>query len=183
MSSWLEDKRARSLSSHIFLPLVGVRCQWFCIWNLLRYFFEGTVFPVRYRDLACKSVLNQRLLVCYRVLVCFPIRFLCTPFNHKTRWLMLRVICVTIARHTIEADIDLHWQILWVIVFDLEEGVVPFSVEILYRVVDQESSSLCEGVGTRRATIVKMPPVADVSSWSVWILRKKSIDLSIEVHV
>ena len=30
-----------------------------------------------------------------------------------------------------------------------------------------------------RATIVKMPPVAEVSSWSVWIFRKKSKDFNI----
>ena len=32
---------------------------------------------------------------------------------------------------------------------------------------------------TMRATIVKMPPVAEVSSWSVWIFRKKSKDFNI----
>lgn len=34
-------------------------------------------------------------------------------------------------------------------------------------------------MGTMRATIVKMPPVAEVSSWSVWIFRKKSKDFNI----
>ena len=53
---------------------------------------------------------------------------------------------------------------------------------ILVEVVDGEDDECCchlpHREGTTRAKIVKHPPVVEVSSWSVLILRKKSKYLS-----
>lgn len=90
---------------------------------------------------------------------------------------------VTVARHPVEGDIDLHGKVLGVIVLDRKEGVVLLRVKILDGVEDQESGGLGRVCFTTREIMVKMPPVAEVSYWSVWIFRKKSKDFSIDKHV
>ena len=78
-----------------------------------------------------------------------------------------------------KGDVDPHGQELRIIVFDCQEGVVFLMVEVLERHQDQKGCNLHRMSSTARATIVKTPPVAVVSYWSVWIFLKKSKDFNI----
>lgn len=89
----------------------------------------------------------------------------------------------TVAGHAIEKDIHFHGQRLRIIVLDSQEGVILFSVEILYGVEDKYGGGLRGVSFTTSAMMVKRPPVAEVSCWSVCILRKKSKDFSMYLHV
>ena len=60
-----------------------------------------------------------------------------------------------------------------------EEGVVFFSVEVVEADHYEGNGNLRGIVPTPVARMAKRPPVVDVSSWSVRILRKKSNRFSI----
>jgi len=79
----------------------------------------------------------------------------------------------------IELNFNPHGQILTIVIFDCQESEIFLLVEILKRHEDKQSSYLCRTVLTMIATSVKIPPVAEVSSWSVWIFLKKSKGFSI----
>lgn len=79
----------------------------------------------------------------------------------------------------VELYLDTHGEILTIVIFYGQKSVIFLLVEILKRHEDKQTGYLGGVMGTMIATRVKIPPVVDVSSWSVCIFLKKSNGLSI----
>jgi hypothetical protein len=78
----------------------------------------------------------------------------------------------------VEEDVEPHGEEFGVVVLDWEEGEVFLLVEVLQGEEDEHACGLCDGGSTIREMMVKHPPVAEVSYWSILIFLKKSTDLS-----
>ena len=181
MLSWpraVKDK-VPGVFLNLFVLLVGLLFLEFGIGTLLSSPESKASSQLLYLDLFCIIPWYYHLWKSWTLATsaqyCFPY----IPTHHETRCPQLNQKIVTLTRKPVEGDIDSHGQILSIIIFDCQKCVVFLSVEILKGENNQNSCYLLYLKNTMRATIVNMPPVVEVSSWSVWIFLKKSKDFNI----
>lgn len=112
------------------LLLVGVRYPLFCTDILAQYQPAVNLFLYQNLYLYYRLFQFELLWVYFIESISFPNYFLYTPFRHRIQLQWLNKDCITITRHSIKQNINVHWKILRIIILNCQECVVPDFIEI-----------------------------------------------------
>lgn len=110
------------------------------------------------------------------------LKFILQVFLHVFQ-LIIKLDLNSVTGDFIEGNVDSHGEVVGIVVFDGEKGVVGDVIVVLDGEEDEDAGGLdVNGMVTRKARMVKQPPVVEVSYCSVWIFLKKSNDFSMVLH-